>query len=114
MRDKYPDPGRGSSHFTTISTVANSNVSKKKSLISPILYAAPVTRNMFAEMLIMLALLFGGEKFNAVWSCSAQSCSYRTVTLFVQSGRIQASTQGEVEQIKICICAEMFCSELFG
>ena len=44
--DKYPDPGRGSIHTTTIPTVANSNVSKTKSLMSRILYAAPVTSNI--------------------------------------------------------------------
>ena len=52
----------------------------------------------------MLALLAGGEKFNAVWSCSAQSCSCSNVTLFVQSGRIRAITQEEAERIKICMC----------
>ena len=31
-----------------------------------------------------------------------------TITLFVQSGRIRASAQGDVEQFKICICAELF------
>ena len=63
-------------------------------------------------MSAMLALLFGGEKFNAVWSCSC--C---TVTLFVQSGRIRASTQGEVEQIKIVYvqsCSAQSCLYSFG
>ena len=44
--DKSPDPGRGSIHTTAIPTVANSNVSKTKSLMSRILYAAPVTSNV--------------------------------------------------------------------
>ena len=44
--DKHPDHGRGSIHITTIPTVANSKVIVTKSLMSCILYAAPVTSNV--------------------------------------------------------------------
>ena len=49
-------------------------------------------------------MLFGAVLLRAVHDS--------TITLFVQPGRIRASTQGDVEQFKIC--AELFCSELFG
>ena len=50
-------------------------------------------------------MLFGAVLIRAV--CDG------TITLFVQSGRIRAITQGNVERIKIISCAELFCSELF-
>ena len=43
--DKYLEPGRGSIHTTTKPTVANSNVSKTKSLMNNVLYAALVISN---------------------------------------------------------------------
>ena len=90
-------------------TVANSNVSKTKSLKSCILYAAPLTSNVRCP-----PPLSGGEKFNIVWSCSTQSCSYSNIMLFVPSERIRVITQGEVGWIKIATCAELCGSELFG
>ena len=110
--DKYPPPGLGSIHTTTIPTVANSNVSKTRSLMSCILYTSPVTSNVYS--LRCPPRPSRGEKFNTVWSCSVQSCSCSKVVLFIPSGRIRATTQGEAEQIKIVSCAELFCSELFG
>ena len=76
--------------------------------MSRVLYAAPVTSNVIAEM-----------PTTTVWRrevqyCSTQICSYSNVLLFVPSGRIRAITQGEVERKKIVSCAELFCSELFG
>ena len=68
--NKHPDPGRGLIHTTTIPTVANSKVSKTNSLMSCLLYAAPVTHNV--EMSTTAAwrrevfLLFGAVLIRAV------------------------------------------------
>ena len=72
--------------------------------MSLILYAAPVACNMSLKRLPCSHCCLEERSFNAVWSCLAQSCSYSNVTLFVQSGRMRAITQGELERIKIYVC----------
>ena len=74
-------PRRASIHTTTKPTIANSNVSKTKSLMSPILYAAPLTSNVIhwdAHHLCLeerSSILFGAVRLRAV----------RTVTFTVRS-----------------------------
>ena len=88
------DLERGMFHSTTIPTVTNSQVSVTQSLMSLVMYAAPVTSNVIREMPATATWrreiwLFGSELFVSRF------------TLSVPSGRARAITQGGGEQIKI-------------
>ena len=83
-------------------------VTVTKSLMSHIMYAAPVTSNVICWDAHHSHLEEGS--FCIVWSCSAQSRSCSRFKLFVLSGRIKAITQGGEERIKIYYvwsCAEL-------
>ena len=111
---KHLDPGRGTIHFTTIPTVANFKVSVTKSLMSCIMYAAPVTSNVICWDANHSHL--EERSSYIVWSCFAQSCSYSRLTLFMPSWRARAITQGGEEQIKIYYvrsCSTQSCSDSF-
>ena len=88
--DKHLDPGRGTIQTTTIPTIVNSIVSVTKSLMSRILYAAPVMSNVIHWDAYHSHL--EERSFCTVWSRSAQSCSCSSFTLFVPSGRARAIT----------------------
>ena len=76
-----PGPWTGNVPSTTIPTVASSQVSVTKSLMSHIMYAAPVTSNVIHWD---AHHSHPEEKsLHLVWSCSAQSFSYSRFTLFV-------------------------------
>ena len=104
--DKYPDPGRGSIHTTTIPTVDNSNVSKTKSYHccleerSSILFEAVLLRAVCAVTLCCSFPLgeleplhrerWSGSRLYHVRSCSTQSCLDCLILLFVPSERLRA------------------------
>ena len=92
---KHLDPGRGTIHLTTIPNVANSKVSVTKSLMSHIMYAAPVTSNVIrwdahqshlAERSRSRFIMCGAVRLRAVRIVSNK--------LFLHSERIRTVAQG--------------------
>ena len=73
-------------------------IKEKKSLMSNVKYAAQVIVVSNVNYLMCLSNMSeAGEDCIYVWSCSAQSCSDRFMTLFGSFERIRAITQGEGE-----------------